>query len=112
MGVIVEIRHNKIPKLVGEARERAARAVMEAAYHGETQAKDVVPVDTGYLKNSIQARRESDFAWHFGSWNVEYNAYVEFGTRRMRAQPYMRPAAEAVRPWFMQRMRDITGNTA
>lgn len=28
--------------------------------------------------------------------NVEYAAYVEFGTSRQQAQPYLRPAAEKV----------------
>jgi hypothetical protein len=31
---------------------------------------------------------------------VLYGKFVEFGTRRMGARPYMRPAAEQVLPGF------------
>lgn len=33
--------------------------------------------------------------WYVGT-NVHYGAYVEFGTSRMQAQPFLRPAAREV----------------
>jgi len=39
---------------------------------------------------------------------AEYAGYVEFGTSRQRAQPYLTPAAEAVRPGFEAAMTQIT----
>ena len=36
--------------------------------------------------------------------SVEYGAFQEFGTSRMAAQPFMRPAAEAVREPFKKAM--------
>ena len=32
------------------------------------------------------------------STNVEYAPYVEFGTSKQRAQPYLRPAVRIVKP--------------
>lgn len=71
------------------AVERALEAIGLAA---EGYAKLLCPVDTGRLRNSIthDVRAEED-AVYVGT-NVEYAAYVEFGTSRMKAQKYMEPA--------------------
>jgi hypothetical protein len=37
----------------------------------------------------------------------EYGIYQEFGTRKMRAHPFMTPAAETVRPAFERGLGDI-----
>lgn len=55
-------------------------------------ARRIVPVDTGFLRDHIIAR-------HLGrSSQVEarapYAGFVEFGTRFMAAQPYLRPAVD------------------
>lgn len=56
-------------------------------------AKKKCPVDTGRLRNSItHVVRASEKAVYIGT-NVEYGPYVELGTRHMKAQPYLRPAA-------------------
>ena len=49
------------------------------------------PVDTGRLAGSITSRVEGDTVT-IGT-NVEYGKYVEFGTSRMGAQPFIGPAA-------------------
>ena len=53
-------------------------------------ARQIVPVDTGALKSSIEIRQESLKA-HIGS-DLHYAGYVEAGTSKMSAQPYLRPA--------------------
>lgn len=57
---------------------------------GEKYAKIKCPVDTGNLRNSITHARDAENAY-IGT-NVEYAPYVELGTSRMRAQPYLKPA--------------------
>ena len=58
----------------------------------ERYAKALCPVDTGRLRNSISHAVEGDSAY-IGT-NVEYAPYVEMGTVRTRAQPYLKPAAQ------------------
>ena len=59
----------------------------------EGYAKRKCPVDTGRLRNSITHNtRMSEKAEYIGT-NVEYAAYVELGTQRTKAQPYLKPAA-------------------
>lgn len=69
------------------------------AINVESAAKRVCPVDTGRLRSSIThslATDERGLLALIGT-NVEYARYVEFGTRRMRAQPYLRPSLRAGR---------------
>lgn len=59
----------------------------------ESYAKGLCPVDTGNLRNSISHAPGGENEMYIGT-NVEYAPYVELGTRRMAAKPYLRPAAE------------------
>lgn len=72
------------------ARSRALEIIGGRA---ESHAKAACPVDTGRLRNSITHQQESENVEVIGT-NVEYAPYVELGTRRMKAQPFLRPAAE------------------
>ena len=60
-------------------------------------AKDRCPVDTGRLRSSITWRlgRDSQGLLGIVGTNVTYAPYVEFGTARTAAQPYLRPALQA-----------------
>lgn len=50
-------------------------------------------LDTGNLRNSITNEvQSSEKAVYIGT-NVEYAAYVELGTTRTKAKPYLKPAA-------------------
>jgi HK97 gp10 family phage protein len=104
--VVTKIVFDKLPQLQGQLRQRASAAVRKAAYDIEAHAKTVVPVDTGNLKNSIQTSVEGDLTAIVGT-HVEYAPYVEYGTRRMAAKPYLGPAAEAVRPGFEAAMKSL-----
>jgi HK97 gp10 family phage protein len=39
--------------------------------------------------------------------SVDYSIYLEYGTSRMLARPFMTPAAERVRQRFIRRMRNL-----
>ena len=41
---------------------------------------------------------------------VHYAPHVEYGTARQAPQPFMRPAADAVEPAFVEAMADIAGD--
>lgn len=60
----------------------------------EHHAKDITPVRTGKLRDSIWHRPIGDQAEGVGTDTVEYAIFVELGTSKMHAQPYLRPAAE------------------
>lgn len=65
----------------------------------QRRATQLVPVDTGRLKSSIHVEIERSGGTpiaYVGS-EVEYAIFVEAGTRRMAARPYLLPALDAVR---------------
>lgn len=79
------------------ALERAVHKALTAiGMTAEKHAKDNIQnnhsVDTGRLLNSITHAEEDD-AVYIGT-NVEYAPFVELGTSRSKAKPYLRPAAE------------------
>ena len=60
----------------------------------EEVANQLVPVDTGYLRSSIRAENDG-YSMVFFYAEADYAQYVEFGTWKMPAQEYFRPAVEA-----------------
>ena len=78
---------------VNDVKSKTARALEVIGGTAEGYAKQLCPVDTGNLRNSIthEMRGENKVAV---CTNVHYAPYVELGTRKMRAQPYLRPAVE------------------
>ena len=123
MSIIATVVFDNLPALSKQATELAKQAVAKAAFDIEGQAKMVVPVDTGFLKSTIStqvgaAGRHSppgsdshqhspanDLTAYVGP-HTEYAANVEYGLGQ-RPQPYMRPAAERVRPAFIEAMKQI-----
>ena len=91
----------KLPELTGVALQTAGMIPMNAA-------KLAAPVKTGTLRRSIHVggrggagitgsplqppRREGDRVTIQVGTNLEYAAYVEFGTGRQKAKPYLVPA--------------------
>lgn len=78
-------------QIKGLTEQAKARALEAIGLQAEGYAKRLCPVDTGNLRNSISHATDKDSAY-IGS-NTEYAAYVELGTSRMKAHPYLKPAA-------------------
>ncbi|MCC6490676.1 MAG: HK97 gp10 family phage protein [Candidatus Hydrogenedentes bacterium] len=56
------------------------------------EAKDIVPVDTGNLRDSIDFTEEREQGLVKVFTQTGYGAWVELGTSRMAARPYLAPA--------------------
>lgn len=69
---------------------KTEEALWRLALQIQNYARLLAPIDTGRLRSSIFARRGGGVV-EIGS-NVNYAVYVEFGTRHMAAQAYLRPA--------------------
>ena len=106
MSSTIRIEFNRFPEIAAKLPAETSAVVRKTAFDVEAHAKQVVPVDTGALKNSIATEMESDTSATIAP-HTEYAAYVEFGTYKMAAQPYMTPAAEVNRPKFESAMRQL-----
>lgn len=117
------IKYNHLNRIAAKLPEAVSAIVRKAAFDVEADAKMSVPVDTGTLKNSIMTEfttvggavamsgsglgQSADVTSAIVAPHTEYAAFVEFGTRRQRAKPYMRPAAEKVAPAFIEACRRL-----
>lgn len=108
-------RLKQLPERV--AKNALRRAVAAGAAEVRNQARANAPVDTGEMKRDIQQKREKDQRGNFmakysifvrsgkksrlsgRARDVQkdsfYWKFVEFGTSKMPAQPFLRPAFEA-----------------
>ena len=90
-------------------RRAIDRALEEIGLAAEGYAKRACPVDTGNLRNSItHAVEGSEDAVYIGT-NVEYAPYVELGTWKMQAQPFLRPAATEHGDQYRQVLKNALG---
>lgn len=71
-------------------------AIEEFADEVVEHMKGVVPVDTGALRDSIEKKTEGDSVT-VGPRGIEYAEFVEYGTSRGPAQPYVRPTIQWAR---------------
>jgi HK97 gp10 family phage protein len=100
----------------GGLERRASSTVRYFALVILDLAQTWCPVDTGHLKNSLQPGGEDNvFEFEDGGLvavvgtSVLYAVFVEFGTRNMRAQPYLTPAVEATRNAWARAIFELFG---
>lgn len=91
----VEQLKSNFKKISKTASNEVEQALINGALMVERDAKIKAPVDTGRLRQSLSYQEEN-----FGSknpavkvgTNVDYAPPVEFGTSKMAARPFLRPA--------------------
>lgn len=71
-------------------KDAIEKALVLCGEEAKGYAKKLCPVDTGNLRNSIDYDVLDD-TMQVGT-NVEYASFVELGTSRQKAQPYLKPA--------------------
>ena len=77
---------DKLHDKLGEALEEVATEI-------EFRAQQIVPVQTGDLQESIRHETDKIALEALIGSDCTYALYVELGTRKMAAKPYLRPAA-------------------
>ena len=88
----VKVKVTSRTKEVSEQFKKAVeRGLTAAAIIVESDAKLRSPIDSGTLMGSIAKGKVVNSSIQIGT-NIEYAPYVEYGTSRMAAQPYLTPA--------------------
>lgn len=72
----------------------------------ERGAKTGAPVDTGALKNTIFSVKAGHLTYKVTA-PQHYAIYVEKGTRKIRAQPFLKPAIDAEQPKLISNLRKL-----
>lgn len=74
-------------------REASDLACSRTAAKIEVEAKRIVPWKTGNLCRSIKSEKIGESEYRVAA-EADYAYWVEYGTSKMKEQPYMRPATE------------------
>jgi hypothetical protein len=93
------------PKLLAAVRLMAkgiADGLEDVGGQMEGRATQVVPVRTGFLRSTIYHRVDRGALTLELGATADYALYVEMGTRRMAAEPYIRPAWDAHQDQLLQ----------
>lgn len=133
-GVEILVVYDRFPEIAVGLEKAISQVVRKAAFDIQAYAASIAPVDTGFLKSSIYVVTKAASTYGIGVANppqgafmmdevptpnsdqeaiiavgANYGVYLEFGTVHMDAQPYMTPAAEAIRPSFEAALSQIEG---
>ena len=101
----IEVVNSHVDEVLNALQSQKAKILEEWGLIAEAYASDYCPVDTGRLRASISHDTDDD-TMYLGT-NVEYAPYVELGTSRMDAQPYLRPAIENHMDEYKDIMNDV-----
>ena len=96
------------PQVLTAAEKAKSQALEMIGGKAESYAKKLCPVDTGNLRNSITHQRYDENTEVIGS-GVKYAPYVELGTYKMKARPFLRPAAEGHQGEYMAIIQALLG---
>lgn len=124
---VVRLRFNRFAAIAGRLPGAVMDAVMESAHdvegvikasmaepktgelygsHRASAPGEAPAMDTGTLAASIQVDPTGATSAAV-STNQDYAVHLEYGTVNMAARPAWVPAAEQVRPRFLQRLGDL-----
>jgi len=86
---------DELPDEQSQALEEEVHNIVENAGDSMvTYAQGIVPVRTGNLMASIFADVDEDSLSVTLGASAEYASFIEYGTVKMRAQPFLQPAAD------------------
>lgn len=90
---------SRLPQVAAELRPRVSAAIKEGAEEIAEEARERVPVsDTApHLRDRISVRRSGPAQYEVvaGDGELFYGHFLEHGTEKMEAQPFLEPAADA-----------------
>lgn len=94
----------KDKEVIQQLEQRLEQKMKEACVLVQDSAKQRCPVDTGRLQGSLtyQVQKDGNEVEGLVGTNVEYAPYVEAGTSRQTAKPFLKPAGDESRDRILQ----------
>lgn len=93
VSMTMKVTEDNTEEIMRLAETAVITALEAVGLQAEMYAKRKCPVDTGRLRNSITHGGDTQGLTAYIGTNVEYAPYVEYGTRKTKAQPFLKPAA-------------------
>lgn len=92
-------------QIKAEAQNSITRGSVSGQNHVPSAPGEPPNNDTGHLKNNIESVRTGMLKAEVRS-KAEYAGHLEFGTSKMAARPYMRPARDKKLPEVNRRLAE------
>lgn len=108
----VTVRQDNTGQVVDGIDSAIGVALEEIGLLAEGYAAERCPVDTGNLRASITHEVDAGGNAVYIGTNVEYAPYVELGTSRQKAQPFLRPAASEHGTQYRQVLKKALGDSS
>lgn len=89
---MIKVKNDNTQKVLADLKKAIKQSLLESGEVALKTAQEKVPYRTGKLKRSLATKMDGDNKVEIGSYDVAYNVYVEAGTSRRPATPYLRPA--------------------
>ena len=104
MSISVSVDTSKLDAIIAKLPGNRDKIVKAAAFHILGEARKRAPVATGALRDNSEVT-DGD-GYKNVEFHQEYAAYVELGTHKMAAQPFLTPAVEAEAKLLEKRLKD------
>ena len=104
MSISVSVDTSKLDAIIAKLPGNRDKIIKAAAFHVLGEARKRAPVATGALRDNSEVT-DGD-GYKNIEFHQEYAAYVELGTHKMAAQPFLTPAVEAEAKLLEKRLKD------
>lgn len=104
-GVVKEVLFSGADMIKAEAHHSITAGAVSGKNHVPSRPGQAPNDDTGHLRSQIETAMPRDDVATVTS-NAAYAADLEFGTSKMEARPYMRPARDKLKPRIQKLFRD------
>ena len=104
MSISVSVDTSKLDEIIAKLPGNRDKIVRAAALHILGEARKRAPVATGALRDNSEVT-DGD-GYKNVEFHQEYAAFVELGTHKMTARPYLTPAVEAEAKLLEKRIKE------
>jgi HK97 gp10 family phage protein len=104
--VTAKVTRNRFRELSRQGRQAAATWNAKQAEETARKAREIVPTDTGALRDSIAVelnRRTGSATVTAGNEQVDYAVFVHEGTHLVEGRPFLREASKIVAKKYRNR---------
>ena len=104
MSISVSVDTSKLDEIIAKLPGNRDKIVRAAALHILGEARKRAPVATGALRDNSEVTDGEGYK--NVEFHQEYAAFVELGTHKMTARPYLTPAVEAEAKLLEKRIKE------
>lgn len=104
MSISVSVDTSKLDAIIAKLPGNRDKIIKATAFHILGEARKRAPVATGALRDNSEVT-DGD-GYKNIEFHQEYAPYVELGTYKMAARPFLKPAVEAEAKLLEKRLKD------